>query len=426
MIEEVKLEKIETTYGDFFKMTKENPDDVYYVETNKGELTPIYAAAEKEVDQMYMIEFDDGYSIECADEHVLMDKAGNELYVKDIVKNKRVMSKYGTKTVKSIRKTNSKVAYDINIDAPHWYVNDENGLVHHNTLLGLVCMKAYLDKHPNGIAILYDSEFGITPAYLKSIGIDTTRVLHIPILNIEELKFDMTQRLKELKKSDDVYILIDSLGNLASLKEATDAEDGKSVQDMSRAKQIKSFFRIITPHFTLKDIPCVVVNHVYDGQGLFAKKVVSGGQGVMLSANQVFIITKAQEKADGEIAGWKFTINIEKSRFVKEKSRIPFTVLYSGGIQKWSFLFDLALESGHIIKPKVGWYAYVDQDTGEILAPNMREKAVKEDDEFFEKLVKDESFRKFVRSKFQLSASDMEASSEVDEILPLEDIDIDD
>ncbi len=135
------------------------------------------------------------------------------------------------------------------------------------TLLGLVCMKAYLDKHKDGLAILYDSEFGITPAYLKSIGIPTDRVLHIPIMNIEELKFDMTQRLKEIKKSDNVYILIDSLGNLASLKEATDAEDGKSVQDMSRAKQIKSFFRIITPHFTLKDIPCIVINHVYDSQG---------------------------------------------------------------------------------------------------------------------------------------------------------------
>jgi RecA/RadA recombinase len=292
------------------------------------------------------------------------------------------------------------------------------------TLLGLVCMKAYLDKHKDGLAILYDSEFGITPAYLKSIGIPTDRVLHIPIMNIEELKFDMTQRLKEIKKSDNVYILIDSLGNLASLKEATDAEDGKSVQDMSRAKQIKSFFRIITPHFTLKDIPCIVINHIYESQGLFAKKIVSGGQGVMLSANQVFIITKAQEKEGTEIAGWKFTINIEKSRFVKEKSKIPFTVMYDGGIQKWSFLFDLALESGHIIKPKVGWYAYVDQETGEILEPNMREKAVKADDTFFSSIVQDESFREFVRKKFQLSASDMETKTELDDVVPLENLDI--
>lgn len=293
------------------------------------------------------------------------------------------------------------------------------------TLLGLVCMKAFLDAKQDGMAILYDSEFGITTAYLKTIGIDTDRVLHVPIMNIEELKFDMTQKLKEIKKTDDVYILIDSLGNLASLKEATDAEDGKSVQDMSRAKQIKSFFRIITPHFTLKDIPCVVINHVYDSQGLYAKKIVSGGQGVMLSANQVFIITKAQEKDDGEIAGWKFTINIEKSRFVKEKAKIPFTVMYKGGIQKWSFLFDLALEAGYIIKPKNGWYAYVDQETGEILEPNRREKAIKEDDEFFKKISKDEKFRKFVRERFQLSASEIDEDVIENEIMSLDEIEKD-
>jgi len=293
------------------------------------------------------------------------------------------------------------------------------------TLLGLVCMKAYLDKHKDGLAILYDSEFGVTPAYLKSIGIPTERVIHIPILNLEELKFDLVQRLKEITKKDKVYILVDSLGNLASLKEATDAQDGKSVQDMSRAKQIKSFFRIVTPHFTIKDIPCFVINHYYETQELYAKKIVSGGQGVMLSANQVFIITKSQEKEGTEVAGWKFTINIEKSRYVKEKAKIPFTVMYDGGIQKWSFMFDLAIESGHIVKPKIGWYAYVDQETGEILEPSMREKAVKSDNEFFEKLSKDESFRDFVRNKFQLSASDMESNPvDENEIIPLDDLDI--
>jgi RecA/RadA recombinase len=290
------------------------------------------------------------------------------------------------------------------------------------TLLGLVCMKAYLDKHKDGIAILYDSEFGITPAYLKNIGIPTERILHIPILNLEELKFDLTQRLKEITKKDKVYILIDSLGNLASLKEATDAEDGKSVQDMSRAKQIKSFFRIITPHFTIKDIPCVVINHIYESQGLFAKKIVSGGQGVMLSANQVFIITKAQEKDGDGISGWKFTITIEKSRFVKEKSKIPFTVLYEGGIQKWSFIFDLALEHGFIVKPKNGWYAYANPETGEISSSNLREKAIKEDNEFFENLVKNEKFKSIVMNKFQLLQNDKSSLKIDDE----DDVDIQD
>lgn len=132
------------------------------------------------------------------------------------------------------------------------------------TLLGLYCMKAYLDKYPEGIAILYDSEFGITPEYLTANGIDASRVLHIPVEHVEQLKFDVVQRLEEIKRGDKVFILVDSLGNLASKKETEDAMNEKSVADMSRAKAIRSFLRIITPHLTMKDLPCVIVNHIYN------------------------------------------------------------------------------------------------------------------------------------------------------------------
>lgn len=145
------------------------------------------------------------------------------------------------------------------------------------TLLSLYCMKAYLKKYPEGIAILYDSEFGITPEYLSGIGIDLDRVLHIPIANIEELKFDIVSRLQEIEKNDKVFIMIDSVGNLASKKEVEDAENEKSVADMTRAKSLKSLFRIVTPILTIKNIPMLAINHIYMTQEMFSKPVVSGG-----------------------------------------------------------------------------------------------------------------------------------------------------
>ena len=132
------------------------------------------------------------------------------------------------------------------------------------TLLGLYCMRAYLDMYKDAIAILYDSEFGVTPEYLASNGIDAERVLHVPIEHIEQLKFDVVKRLEEIKRGDKVFIMVDSLGNLASKKETEDALDEKSVADMSRAKAIRSLMRIITPHLTMKDLPCVVINHIYN------------------------------------------------------------------------------------------------------------------------------------------------------------------
>ena len=272
------------------------------------------------------------------------------------------------------------------------------------TMLSLYCMKAYLSKHKDGVAILYDSEFGITADYIESFDIDIDRVIHIPIENVEQLKFDIVQRLGEIDKKDKVFIMIDSIGNLASKKEVEDAENEKSVADMSRAKSLKSLFRIITPHLTIKHIPCLAINHIYQEIGMFPKNIVSGGTGIYYSANQIFIITKAQEKTGTELAGFKFTINIEKSRYVREKAKLPFTVYYEGGIQKWSSLFDFAQEAGFIIKPKVGWFQTVDPDTGEISAKSYRAKELEGNDEYFEKLTKHASFKEFVEKKFKLAA----------------------
>jgi len=269
------------------------------------------------------------------------------------------------------------------------------------TLLGLYCMKAYFDQYPEAIAIVYDSEFGITPEYLSSMGIDTSKVIHAPIEHIEQLKFDIVKRLNEIERNDKVFIMIDSLGALSSKKEVDDANDEKSVADMTRAKSIRSLLRIITPHLTMKDIPCVIINHVYSSMELYSKAVVGGGQSVTYSSNQIFIITKTQEKEGDELAGWKFTINVEKSRYVKEKSKLAFTVMYDGGISTYSGLMDEALESKHVIKPKNGWYAKVDQETGE-LGKNYR-LADTDCDEFWDSILNNDKFKEFIKNKYMLS-----------------------
>jgi hypothetical protein len=54
--------------------------------------------------------------------------------------------------------------------------------------------------------------------------------------------------------------------------------------------------------------------------------VVTHNTGLIYSANQAFIIGKSQEKDGTELAGWNFTLNVEKSRFVREKSKLTFRV----------------------------------------------------------------------------------------------------
>lgn len=148
---------------------------------------------------------------------------------------------------------------------------------HFKTSFALMMIKTYLNKHKDAICLFYDSEFGAPASYFASFGIDSSRVLHTPVTDIEELKFDCMKQLESIKRADRVIIAIDSIGNLASKKEVDDALEGKSVADMSRAKQLKSFFRMVTPHLNLKDIPMVTVNHTYQTQEIYSKAVVSGG-----------------------------------------------------------------------------------------------------------------------------------------------------
>lgn len=276
----------------------------------------------------------------------------------------------------------------------------------YKTLLSLYCLKAYLNKYEDAIGILYDSEFGITPEYLTQQGIDASRVLHIPIEHIEQLKFDIVKRLEAIKRGEHVFIMIDSLGALASKKEVEDANDEKSVADMSRAKAIRSLLRIITPHLTMKDLPCIIINHIYKTMELYAKNVVSGGTSVMYSANQIFIISRSQEKDGTDLIGWNFTINIEKSRYVKEKSKLIFTVNYESGIDIFSGLLDLALEIGHVKKPSNGWYSRVDTETGVIEDKKYRE-ADTHTIEFWGQILKNPLFTNFVKNKFQLGLTNI-------------------
>lgn len=274
------------------------------------------------------------------------------------------------------------------------------------SLISLYCLKAFQDKYPDGIALFYDCEYGISNEYMKMCGVDPDRVLYLEIENIEQLKFDIVQKLKSVEKNDKVFILIDSIGNMASIKEVDDAINEKSVADMSRAKSLKSLFRITTPLIVKNNVYCIAINHVYMEQGLYPKAIVSGGTGIMYSANQVFIITKSQIKTGTEIVGYDFTINIEKSRYVKEKSKLPFTVLNNAGIQRWSSMFELGEAAGFIEKPKVGWYTTVDPVTGEVSETNRRKADVEKDSAFFEKLVENAEFKKFVESKYKLSAEE--------------------
>lgn len=296
---------------------------------------------------------------------------------------------------------------------------------HFKSNYALLMAGAYMNKHPDGMILFYDSEFGASGDYFTSFGIDPNRVLHIPIMNIEELTFDIAKKLDSsnedsIKRGDKVFILVDSVGNLASKKEADNAVEAHAAADMGiRAKMLKSLYRIITPHLTAKNIPMVVINHTYDEMKMYGKSIMSGGQGGMLSSDTVWFLGKSQEKDGSDLLGYNFTINVEKSRYVKEKSKIPILVTFDGGISRYTAILDMAIEAGEVVKPKNAWYQLVDKSSGELIGSAVREKAT-QTEEFLGVVLKRESFKQWVRDKYKIAQGKM-----ISDIEDIEDIDED-
>jgi RecA/RadA recombinase len=267
--------------------------------------------------------------------------------------------------------------------------------------LSLLMAAAWLKANDDGVLMFYDSEFGSPQSYFETFGIDTNRVLHIPVKNIEELKFDIVNQLETIDKKEKVFIILDSFGNIASKKEIDDAVNENSAADMSRAKALKGLFRMITPYLTLKDIPMIAIGHTYEEQKMYGKTILSGGKGAYYGANAIWFISRSQEKDGTDLIGFKFNIKIEKSRTVREGSKIPLLVTYEHGVSKWSGLLELALKLGYVQKPKNGWYMAYNPETSSPLTGNLR-AADTENKEFWDLLFNQTNFKDKIEQNYKL------------------------
>lgn len=76
--------------------------------------------------------FDNGITLECAENHILYDDNFNPIFAKNA---KKIVSLYdGILTVIKVEELPLQIVYDISVSEPHQYIT-ANGIVHHNTYL---------------------------------------------------------------------------------------------------------------------------------------------------------------------------------------------------------------------------------------------------------------------------------------------------
>jgi RecA/RadA recombinase len=227
------------------------------------------------------------------------------------------------------------------------------------TFFALAVIKHFLEQNPEGYCLYFDTEAAITKSLLEGRGLDTTRIVVINVVTVEEFR---TKALKAVdmymkKPKDDrkpCFFVIDSLGMLSTNKEIGDALAEKEVRDMTKASLIKGAFRMLTLKLGQAEIPMIVTNHVYANVGGYgAPTVQSGGSGLQYAASTIIELSKSKEKDGIEVVGNIIKAKTFKSRLSKENKDVEIRLYYDErGLDKYYGLLDLA-EKFEVFK-KVG------------------------------------------------------------------------
>lgn len=276
------------------------------------------------------------------------------------------------------------------------------------SMLGLIMIKTYLDYYEDGIAIIYDSEKGFTSDYLNSLGIDADRIVIKPFGILEAFKNDIVKVLDGLQRGDHVIILVDSISNSGSAKELNDSLENKDTTDMTRARVIKSIFRMITSSVAFKEIPLISINHTYSSMDKYKEDEVSGGGGVKYSATNTLRISKLK---NAETGGVDFKIKAGKSRYIKEHTTFLLSIPKDGDIRHLSGLFELAVDYGFITTETQGWYevpCLVDY-------PKTRRRDIENDRLFWKRVFEETNFAEIVEKSIAVSQDQKALFQDIDE-----------
>ena len=216
--------------------------------------------------------------------------------------------------------------------------------------LGMV--QHFLESNPDAGVIYFESESAISKQMIEDRGIDSNRMLLVPVTTVQEFRLQAIKILDKYneqtaKESKPLMFVLDSLGMLSTSKEVEDSEAGKETRDMTRAQVVKSIFRVLTLKLGKANVPLIVTNHTYDVVGAYIPtKEMGGGSGLKYAASTIVYLSKKKEKDGKEVVGNIIKCKTAKSRLTKENSDVETRLYYDRGLDRYYGLLELGEKHG--------------------------------------------------------------------------------
>ena len=214
------------------------------------------------------------------------------------------------------------------------------------TFFTISVIKHFLKTHPEAGVAFFESEGAISKDLLKDRGVDTKRVVIIPVVTVQQFRQQallVADNLLKDKNHPPMLFVLDSLGMLSTTKEIEDSEAGKETRDMTRAQVVKSIFRVLTLKLSKCNIPLIVTNHTYDVVGAYMPtKEMGGGSGLKYAASTIIFLSKSKEKDGKEVIGNIIKCETKKSRFTKENAKVATRLFFDErGLDPYYGLLEL-------------------------------------------------------------------------------------
>jgi RecA/RadA recombinase len=230
------------------------------------------------------------------------------------------------------------------------------------TFFSLAVVKNFLDTNPDGYCLYFDTEAAITKSLVESRGIDTSRLVVVNVVTIEEFRSKALKAVdlylkKPIEERKPCMFVLDSLGMLSTEKEITDALNDKQVRDMTKSQLVKGAFRMLTLKLGQANVPLLVTNHTYDVIGAYVPtKEMGGGSGLKYAASTIIYLSKKKEKDGTEVVGNIIKAKTAKSRLSKENKDVEIRLFYDErGLDRYYGLLELG-EIGGLWKNVAGRY----------------------------------------------------------------------
>jgi RecA/RadA recombinase len=221
------------------------------------------------------------------------------------------------------------------------------------TFFALSVVRNFLDANPDGGVIYFESESAISREMIETRGIDSKRMIIMPVGTIEEFRTQACRILdKYMKEPKDervpMMFVLDSLGMLSSNKEMEDVANDKQVRDMTKSQLIKGAFRVLTLKLGQAQVPMIVTNHTYDVIGSYVpQKEMGGGTGLKYAASTIIYLSKSKEKDGTEVVGNIIKCEAKKSRLTKEGSKVATRLYFDErGLDRYYGLLELGEQYG--------------------------------------------------------------------------------